>query len=332
MISPPVVIHNSKDVFLQKLDIYSSGFNSISFRPKYSDQIGESKNFSKQKEKVAIVIQGPIIEEDKFTFETVKLYQKNYSDHILIVSTWSDISSQLIEDFRSLNIELVLNEKPSCSGSLNVNFQITSTLNGLRKAKELGCEFAYKTRSDQRFYEKNVTQFLISCITKNPLNEHIEYLKHKLISCSMTTLKYRPYGIGDMFMFGYIDDILLYWDSKLDSRNLSKDSIPLLSVYETAKLKLAETYFCTNFLDKINYRYDFTLLDSRKVYAKFFFIVDYDQINLFWFKYDWRNETRFKYWRDHSYELYNSKDNIVTDFSKWEEKLDVVKIKEGEYL
>lgn len=307
-ISPPAVANNTKDDYLKKIDDYTNGYNSIFFRPKTAEHIELESFYEPIKNKIAIIIQGPIIEENNFTIETIRLYQKNYPNHIVIISTWNDISFSLKQQIESLNVELVLNTKPSCSGALNINFQIISSKNGILKAQELGCEFVYKTRTDQRFYATDISHYLLSILENNKLNTQ---LKYKLISSSMTTLKYRPYGIGDMFMFGHIKDMLLYWDSKLDDRNWIKDDIPRTTVLEVAKLRLAETGLCLNFLDKINYSYNFTINDSLKVYDNLFYIVDAELLNLFWFKYDWRNESRYRFYQQHTFELLQEKDTLV---------------------
>ncbi len=309
-ISPPVVANAIKEDFLLKIDKYTNGFNSITFRPKNAEQV-DSYNHNSLSEKVAFVIQGPIVENESFTLETVKLYKKKYPGHLIIVSTWEGISEKVYQQLEAEAIVL-LNQKPSKVGALNVNLQIESTKKGILKAKELGCDFVYKTRTDQRFYSVEMTPYFLDLLRKESLKSL--GLNHKLISASMTTLKYRPYGIGDMFMFGQIDDMLLYWDSVFDERTLTKDDIPVLSISETAKLKLAETYLCTNFLDKINYSYDFTLADSWRVYQTYFLIIDHEVLNLFWYKYDWRNETRFEYFKSHTFELFKSKDRMLFSY------------------
>lgn len=303
-IAPPAVVNENKELFLSKIDSYNNAFNSIITRPKYAEQLDRNKEIIPANKRTAIVLQGPVVHKDNFTVETVKIYKKHYPDHLIIISTWNDLDSITKSKLEELEVELILNEKPEKNGSLNINLQITSSKNGILKAKEAGCDFVYKTRADQRFYAINLTSYLISMIS-NQRNTDIQ-VKYKLVTASMTTLKYRPYGVGDMFMFGSVGDMLLYWDSVLDQRDLNRNDIPKLSVSETARLKLAETYLCTNFLDKIGYPYDFTLQDSWNVYSNYFQIIDFEMINLFWYKYNWRNESRFDYSKSHTYSLLNT--------------------------
>lgn len=331
-LSPPAVANNVKETLLAKIDVYSEGYNSILYRPKFAHQITTESIFKPLKEKVAIVIQGPLVLEDNFTLETVKIYKKNYPEHLIIVSTWNDISDSQLNAFKSIGVELVLNEKPALVGALNVNLQIVSSKNGILKAKELGCNYVYKTRTDQRFYALNITSYLLTVLQQQPLVGDKTSQKLRLVSASMTTVKYRPYGLGDMFMFGDIDDMLLYWDSKLDDRKMMKNDIPKMSVLEIAKLKLAEIYLCTNFLDKIGYTYDFTLSDTWKVYADKFYIIDFEQLQLFWGKYAWRNESRFYYTEKHSFELLNQSESVLLIAgNEVEPSEDLTTVDEGAY-
>lgn len=86
---------------------------------------------------IAFVVQGPS------TFvEKVKESLSNNSVG-LIFSTWKGEETNY-----SLQDTVVLSEKPSNTGIHNLNLQKISTINGLKKAKELGYKYAIKWRSD----------------------------------------------------------------------------------------------------------------------------------------------------------------------------------------
>jgi len=303
-LSPPAVSNNVKLAVLCKLDTYNNSFNSIISRPKLSEQI-QQNGFFESRAKVGIVLQGPVVLEEDFTLETIKIYKKNYSNHILILCTWEGLDANFENEVAQLGVEIIKSKQPTERGALNVNLQIVSSSNGIKRAKELGCQYVYKTRTDQRIYATDLSDFLIEKVHKDS-SDLPAVMKGRLVSSSLTTVYLRPFGIGDMFMFGTIEDMLLYWDSKLDNRTFVKETVPSLSVLETAKLKLAETYLCTNFLDKIEYEYQMTLTDSLEVYRKLFYVVDFLSINQFWYKYDWRNESRFDYYQPNTFHLLNS--------------------------
>ena len=62
--------------------------------------------------KFAIIIQGPIENEDEFTLETVKIYKKIFPNTKIILSTWNTEKQSIIDKFKRENIEIILNEIP----------------------------------------------------------------------------------------------------------------------------------------------------------------------------------------------------------------------------
>jgi hypothetical protein len=300
--SPPKSIQESSENVFNKYEAYTDSFFTYHLRPKKSLDFKLSSNNSLSIDKVALVIQGPLIEKDNFTLESIRIYKKNFKNTFLILSTWNDQNPQLLSEIEKEGVTIVLTPVPENPGPLNINFQIISAHAGIAKAKELGIDFVYKTRCDQRMYGTNLNNAFIELLKNYPI--HTKYgLKYRLLSPNFTTLKYRPYGISDMVMFGQIDDMLIYWNALLDKRDKNIKFDSNISIKEYAQLKLAETYLCTTFLDKINYSYNFTLSDSWNVYRDIFIIVDHSMVDLFWNKYETHVEKRFDYYFPHSYQL-----------------------------
>jgi hypothetical protein len=300
--SPPKSIQESSENVFNKFEAYSDSFFSFHLRPKKSADYTLTSFGLHSEFLVAMVIQGPIVEKDNFTIESIRIYKKNFEKTIIILSTWNDQNPQLISEIEKEGVTVVLSPVPENAGPLNINFQIISARAGIEKAKELGISFVYKTRCDQRIYGTNLNHAFIELLKNYPIQAKYG-LKYRLLSPNFTTLKFRPYGISDMVMFGQIDDMLIYWDALLDKRekNIKFDSNVSISDY--AKLRLAETYLCTTFLDKIDYSYNFTLSDSWNVYRDIFIIVDHSILDLFWNKYETHIEKRFDYYSPHSYQL-----------------------------
>lgn len=88
-------------------------------------------------DKIAIVIQGAStnVEEQKSAWTKFK--------EDIIFSTW--VGS---ESYYNSDDIVIYNELPTDSGPMNINYQIKSTLSGLKKAKDLGYKYALKLRSD----------------------------------------------------------------------------------------------------------------------------------------------------------------------------------------
>lgn len=194
---------------------------------KHASTVVSVERITEAHEKTAIVMQGPLVKEDNFTVETVKIYGKLYPGTLVIVSTWSDEDPQIIDQLRELeNCIVVLSDFPQHSGILNLNYQITTTMAGLRKAKECGKEFAFKTRCDFRFLRIGLLNYFFSLCRAYPLGGGIPYQKYRIILGSDVAASFfRAFWVTDRYNFGYIDDMLAYWDYELDEIDWSKEYI-----------------------------------------------------------------------------------------------------------
>jgi hypothetical protein len=277
-------------ILIKKLEIFSSKyFFSILKREKYSNNINALPDISSCNDKVSIVMQGPIIENKQFTLETLKLYKKRYPNVQLILSTWNNYEDSVISEFTNIGVEVVTNSMPDYFGISNINLQIKSTKMGILKAKESGCQYCLKTRTDQRIYKHDFILSFISILSSFKLDH--KYLKGRLIIPSMNTFKYRMYGITDMLMFGNIDDMILYWDVEFDDRKINEVDSGI-SALDFSKAKLCEVYLSTEFFKKIKFKTDFTIKNYWESMANFFFVVDALSIDILWFKYTRWNERR----------------------------------------
>lgn len=236
---------------------------------------------------VAIVIQGPLKLEMDFTLETVRLYVKNCPGAHIIVSTDATADPDTLQAIASAGAHIVYSERPTLPGWGNVNLQLASTITGMKSAKELGAEFVYKTRTDQRMYAVNMSEFLVNLIHAFPVTPGFQQ-QYRIIASSFLTLKYVPYLITDMFQFGQIDDMLNFWSAPHDTRT---GSAPITrTVQEATDARIAESYLVTEYLKRIGYTPQGTLSDSWQVYANHFCIVDRETLDLFWYKYNFYQE------------------------------------------
>jgi len=230
----------------------------------------------------AIVIQGPIDKENDFTLETIKLYKEIFEGTLIILSTWDDEDGNYIDKLKRENIQIVINKKPDHFGPFNINLQLYSSFYGIKKAKELGATHVLKTRADQRIYGTNAIEFLYNLERIFPLAQGYVQ-KERIISTNIFTLKYRPYLISDMTVFGNIDDMLLFWGADLDIR--APFSIEnTLSGREIAKLRIAEVYIVTEFLKKLGHELQWTIQDYWQILADHFCIIDSQSIDLYYHK------------------------------------------------
>lgn len=277
----------SKDMFLT----YHS-------RPKNADDVHNYKQESLTD--VCIVIQGPIKHEDKFTFETIKLYKKFYPSTPIIVSTWDTEPDDDLENLIHLcgedNVCISHYEK-----SNSINYQRITSFAGVCKAQELGCKYILKTRTDQRIYMPQVLSFLIRLHEYYPIKVQCK-TKGRLITCGMSTFSTRLYNISDMLVFGKTEDILRYYSCPLDSRDHSKLEKPDSKCYcnyrqycaDYSKLRTGEIWFTSHYIESLGFQLKWTHEDSDYFRRELFIIVDDSMLDFYWPKYTdkeyrWRN-------------------------------------------
>ena len=275
---------------------HSENFLTYHKRPINSSEYRFQSDILKNSPKLGLVMQGPLMKEDNFTLETVKLYKKTFENTEIIVSTWKTENLDYIEKIKEAGATVILNDPPEFAGISNVNYQIKSSIAGIRKAKEIGCEYAIKARTDQRMYASNIKEFLFNLLKIFPLSSEIQVQKQRLITCSANTFKYRLYGLSDMFLFGHIDDVLLFWSVKEDNRNFDKnDAFYTTSLRNYCKSKLVEVYFTCEFLQAVGKNLSFTLQDSWQSYSKHFCVIDKESLDLCWPKYTNKEHRWIKY-------------------------------------
>jgi len=247
---------------------------------------------------IAIIIQGKILEEDNFTYETVKLYINYFPNTKIILSTWPNILGY--DKYLALGIKVIANELPLSPGVANVNYQIASTASGIQCAKEMGSTYVLKTRTDQRIYSNLLFDYLLSLIKVFPLtSDALNFQQSRLIGISRGSFKLRLHSISDMFMFGDIRDMEKYWTCKYSPYNCQTKIKKTITWRDQISEFIPERYLMRSYLKKINYQTENTLQNSYDALVKFFCIIDHKEIGFYWHKYD-INDNRY-----HTFKLDN---------------------------
>lgn len=229
---------------------------------------------------IAVLMQGPVIKRADFTYETLRLYRKVYPSVRIILSTWSDTDKSVLEKIASLNVTVLKNTIPDFGGHSNINFQLKSTLTGIKYLKDFKIDYVLKTRTDQRIYStSDYLGYLIKMLDTFPVKS--KFIEKRLAVCSLNMFRKRKYCVSDMFMFGTFKDISLFWDIPFQNEMLTEDRDR--EFYEN---NLAEAYLINNYFRSINFTPLNTYPDSDKFIRSNFFIVDRNTIDLFWYKYN----------------------------------------------
>lgn len=244
----------------------------------------KTRNPSSQR---AIVIQGPITKN--LHVEIVQHYAQSNSSDTVILSTWEATNPVFLKKLEPWVDHLVLNSPPDYSGYQNRNYQIISTLEGLRKAHSIGAEFVIKTRVDIALLTDNLFKASKDILSLyNPKVAQSYGLKNRIIVPECYTRKFVPYHPSDLVMIGHTEDLLKYWDVPLDQRRF------VLTDLEWKGKTLeqigseggpAESYLATSFVKKLGRKLLGSVEDSWDVYRDFFLVTDCSWFELFFSKY-----------------------------------------------
>lgn len=269
--------------------------------------------------KTACVIQGNI---RVGTYEIINEMKKHFD--IVILSTWQN--EEIL--YKKQDIVILKNKFPKNKGHGNRNLQRFSTIEGLKKAKELNCNFVMKWRTDILPTRFNINIFFDK--SKGAKNEYGYYLVCPFFR--ILTAKPCVYStIPDIFMFGHIDMMMDYWDD-VDVDYSLEQNIPqskkeiLNNLHEKDKYRFlnytTEAELFLFFQEKINRKNDKNL-SHAEIVRNYFNPIEHELLHLVWFdnKGDYRAidpTTLYKWWNR---EIYEGKKNIpVYDYLDNHEK------------
>ena len=119
-------------------------FLSIIHKPKKSKHINIISTSKNLENEFAIILQGPIDNEENFTLETIRIYKKIFPNARIILSTWENENINQIRLIQKENIDLIQNKIPRNSGTGNINLQLKSTSAGIELAKSEGIKYTLK--------------------------------------------------------------------------------------------------------------------------------------------------------------------------------------------
>lgn len=298
-----------------------STYVSYQIKPKDTTEIPILSGLE-QSHSFAIVLQGPICIKDDMTYNTVRFYKQTYPHAVIIVSTWNDETNENISRLESLGTVVVKNEKPIHSGYLNVNYQIVSSLAGVKKAKELGCEFAVKTRTDQRVCKPFILDAMLSSIQLfSPVSEKQKGRVVTLGVCSGGM--FVPYYICDFLYLGYTKDLIQLFSTPLDQRKIdehSREYISRLTRRELSSQTLPpEIYIMKHYcMDILEFCCEDNVESYWYVVRNYLICYGMKDVDLMWNKYDRLYNSN--YFSSMYYGKSDSSERLLTmcfDFFNW---------------
>lgn len=270
----------------QPLTRFAKNFEDIQLSKVAADSV-RPKN-----KKEAILVRG--LFDPFFTKLLIRYLKIEYPNYSIILSTWVSTPKDLLRD---LNVDkIILNKEPKIAGQGHRNYQIACIVPALKWLKENGFEEVLIQRSDQILFQTRLIERCKELLQLFPTN--FRGIKSRIVTSNIYFRKYMPYHPSDMFMYGNIDTLLLFWDVPYDERRKEeiKEDIPLIirqrNITEKDMLNLAkntsypEIHFFTNMLKKLEYDLKFTAQDWWVVASEIFLIKDINWWKFFWYKPD----------------------------------------------
>jgi hypothetical protein len=242
-----------------------------------------------------IIIRGQLVGD--LSFQAVQKIAFDHPYDYIIVSTWNTISEEEKVRYEEICDCLILNEQPPLAGIQNRNFQITCIQSAVRAALKAGVEKILVTRSDCLFTNRFMLDSFDALLNAFPSEVALSFgQKGRLIIPDFATRYYIPYHVGDMFTYGWAEDVARYWLSvPYDPRTIPESMykrIHPVNIKEIGRLGLVvETFFAMSFMDAIGKQPQGTLEDSLSFYRDFFITVSNYETGMFWFRSFWYNRT-----------------------------------------
>lgn len=189
----------------------------------YSVELGKAKDGnerlsyrSSSLKRCCILVQGPVVKKNHFTLETVRAYKKMFPGVKIIVSLWKGDDEKEIRLLRKEdNCTVIVSKKPLNSGIENINLQSVGCLKGIRKAKESGIEYVFKTRTDMRLLQRGCLEMLVDLVERYPVGPEFCEVQNKRIVTFETRL-FVPFLEGGFNYFGHVDDLERFFNYTTD--------------------------------------------------------------------------------------------------------------------
>lgn len=272
---------------------------SIHLRPLYARDYTAERDPLNVYPRCTIVLQGPIQHKRSFTLETIRMYRKMFPEVSIVLSTWEDENKKILNEAREAGADVVVSKKPTYGGPGNTNMQLTSSLAGVTRAKEMGAEYIVKQRTDLRMYNARAIETMVNFLKYFPPSKRSNQKARILFGTGSTA--YQPYQYGE-FLFGTADDIVDYY------------SAPLIQKGQEYEHYLVEMYLPTEFLKKKGWKLEWTIAHGWDVHRECFITLDWSALDMYWYKY-----YNLRYWEYQNQRQYTksvpSRDLVA--FDEW---------------
>ena len=248
-----------------------------------------SSDYQNTTAELAIVVQGPYVKLGRFTLTMLNYYRSTFPNAVIVYSTTSNLP---VKDYifllETLKVSVVT---PNCDihpGPFNFNFQLLTTKSGLNQIKNnnQNIKFVLKTRSDQILLNGKFFEYFRMLIERYPLSKDRLGQRGRLLFSSLNSFQSRLYGLSDMLIFGYLDDVISYFDCEYDERTTSElQNVTHRSLEDHSRLEVCEVRLAVEFLKAKGEKLQYTIEDSKAKIGSRFIVIDHEMVDQYWCKY-----------------------------------------------
>jgi hypothetical protein len=201
---------------------------------------------------VTILLQGKVLQE------TIDFFVQNYPDSNVVISTWTDSELNFSNLPETYNV--ILSKLPDDGGFQNINYQVRSTLSGL---KYIETDYVIKLRGDE--YYSNL-DYVAYEVAMNPFKIHCSpiFFRH---------WSFMQYHISDHIIAGTLENVkLMFEKTDYNLRNKLLYHMTNGAKYEfwEPEINLTRSYL----MAKEPMRWDNDHIDGRQLMVDNFQILD----------------------------------------------------------
>jgi hypothetical protein len=238
----------------------------------------------------AIVMSGKIHTKFNFTLNTLRLIRNLHPEITIIYSGWEELKS-ISEELSNLKIEIVISNPPSIDSPFNARHQAISMSAGLQRALDLGLAYSIRMRADQRFQNPSTLEYLHSLHHVFKLSDKSVNLQGRIIGISDCLSQFAIGHFPDHFHFGYTEDLLKYWQDPIQTNFNPEIDLSNMANFLDYN-QYTEQVLGNNFLSNISSPALRSIEDYLSHLAKYWIIIERQDIDLFWAKYRWWDQDR----------------------------------------
>jgi hypothetical protein len=174
---------------------------------------------------VGIVYQGPVMHEDNFTLESIKILRYVYPEIKIVLSTWeNELTDYEKAEFNKVYCHIIESKQmpPELTGEGrkigHMNNQILSSQKGIEYLKGQDIEYVMKVRSDIRIYKFDFVPYLLNLLREYRADN--SSIHSRVINVAFSNSLYHvPFHMTDFIWFGQVDDMNAMYQIRFRDEN-----------------------------------------------------------------------------------------------------------------